>query len=59
MTGIGNGQESQIKEKRMGFFNNPLPGYLRGKNQLIYTVTFTALFSIVFLLVSLPFSHNS
>ena len=43
----------------MGFFNNPLPGYLRGKNQLIYTVTFTALFSIVFLLVSLPFSHNS
>lgn len=43
----------------MSFFNKPLPGYLRGKNQLIYTVTFTALFSIVFLLVSLPFSHNS
>lgn len=43
----------------MSFFNKPVPGYLRGKNQLIYTVTFTALFSIVFLLVSLPFSHSS
>ena len=42
----------------MSFFNKPLPGYLRGKNQLIYTVTFTALFSIVFLLVSLPFSQK-
>ena len=37
----------------------PLPDYFRGKNQLIYTVTFAALFSIVFLLLSLPFSHNS
>ena len=27
-----------------------LPEYLRGKNQLVYTVTFAALFSIVFLL---------
>ena len=36
-----------------------LPDYLRGKNQLVYTVTFAALFSIVFLLLSLPFSHNS
>ena len=36
-----------------------LPDYFRGKNQLIYTVTFAALFSIVFLLLSLPFSHNS
>lgn len=36
-----------------------LPAYLREKNQLIYTVTFAALFSIVFLLLSLPFSHNS
>lgn len=43
----------------MSFFNKPVPGYLRGKNQLIYTVTFTALFSIVFLLVNLPFSHSS
>ena len=36
-----------------------LPDYFRGKNQLIYTVTFAALFSIVFLLLSLPYSHNS
>ena len=36
-----------------------IPDYLRGKYQLIYTVTFAALFSIVFLLLSLPFSHNS
>jgi len=38
---------------------NQLPDYFRGKYQLIYTVTFAALFSIVFLLLSLPFSHNS
>ena len=44
---------------KMSFFNKTLPDYLRGKNQLIYTVTFTALFSVVFLLVSLPFSHSS
>ncbi len=43
----------------MSFFNKPLPDYLRGKSQLIYTVTFTALFSVVFLLVSLPFSRSS
>ena len=36
-----------------------IPDYLRGKYQLIYTVTFAAFFSIVFLLLSLPFSHNS
>lgn len=36
-----------------------IPDYFRGKNQLVYTVTFAALFSIVFLLLSLPFSHNS
>ena len=36
-----------------------LPEYFRGKHQLILTVTFAALFSIVFLLVSIPFSHNS
>lgn len=39
--------------------SKPLPDYFRGKNQLLYTVTFAALFSIVFLLLSLPFSHNS
>ena len=43
----------------MTFTSKQLPDYLRGKNQLIYTVTFAALFSIVFLLLSLPFSHNS
>ena len=36
----------------------PLPAFLRGKYQLIATVTFTAFFSVVFLLVSIPFSHN-
>ena len=43
----------------MGSLTNILPDYFRGKYQLIYTVTFAALFSIVFLLLSLPFSHNS
>ena len=37
----------------------PLPDYFRGKNQLTNTVIFAAFFSIVFLLLSLPFSHNS
>jgi len=36
-----------------------LPAYLREKYQLMGTVTFTALVSIVFLLVSIPFSHNA
>ena len=36
----------------------PLPAFLRAKYQLIATVTFTAFFSVVFLLVSIPFSHN-
>lgn len=43
----------------MGHLNKPLPAYMRGKTQLSQTVTFTALFSVVFLLVSLPFSHNN
>lgn len=43
----------------MGFLNKRLPDYLRGKSQLVNTVTFAVLFSIVFLLVSLPFTHNS
>ena len=43
----------------MASLTKQLPDYFRGKNQLIYTVTFAALFSIVFLLLSLPFSHNS
>lgn len=38
---------------------NKIPRYLLGKYQLIATVTFTAFFAIVFLLVSIPFSHNA
>lgn len=36
-----------------------LPDYFREKYQLIGTVTFTAFFSVVFLLLSIPFSHNA
>ena len=36
-----------------------LPFYLREKFQLIVTVTFTALLSLIFLLVSIPFSNNA
>ena len=35
-----------------------VPDYLLGKHQLVTTVTFAAFFSLVFLLLSLPFSHN-
>lgn len=38
---------------------DPLPKYLTGKYQLIATVTFAALFSLVFLLCSIPFAHNA
>lgn len=51
---------SLLSDKRiMASPSKNIPDYLRGKYQLIYTVTFAALFSIVFLLLSLPFSHNS
>ena len=36
-----------------------IPAYLLGKYQLIATVTFTVLFSLVFMLMSIPFSHNA
>lgn len=36
-----------------------IPSYLREKLQLISTVTFTALWSLVFILCSVPFSHNA
>lgn len=36
-----------------------IPSYLRDKYQLIATVTFTALWSLVFILCSIPFSHNA
>jgi len=39
--------------------NDQLPKYLLEKSQLVSTVTFTALFSIVFMLMSIPFSHNA
>ena len=35
------------------------PAFLLGKHQLVLTVTFTAFFSLVFLLVCIPFSHNA
>ena len=38
---------------------NHIPSFLRGKYQLIASVTFTALFSLVFMLVSIPYSHNA
>ena len=36
-----------------------IPDYLLGKSQLIATVVFTALFSLVFLTLCIPFSHNA
>ena len=38
---------------------NQIPAYFRAKYQLIASVTFTALFSLVFMLVSIPYSHNA
>ena len=42
-----------------GTGRNILPKCLREKRQMIDTVVFTALVSIVFLLFSIPFSHNA
>ena len=39
--------------------HDPLPKYLLGKYQLIATVTFTALFSLVFILCCIPFSRSA
>lgn len=39
--------------------SDQLPRFLLGKHQLILTVNFTAFFSLVFLLMSVPFSHNA
>ena len=36
-----------------------IPGYLLGQYQLVATVTFTAFFSLVVLMFSIPFSHNA
>ena len=38
---------------------NGIPAFLRDKYQLIGTVTFAALFAVVFLLVTIPFSNNA
>lgn len=43
----------------MSVLNRQLPRYLLSKNQLIWTVVFTALFSLVFILLSVPFSDNA
>lgn len=37
---------------------DPLPRYLLEKVQITSTVVFAALFSLVFMLISIPFSHN-
>lgn len=39
--------------------NDEIPKHLLGKFELISTVTFSVLFSLVFLLLSLPFTHNA
>ena len=36
-----------------------IPRYLLGKHQLTASVVFTALFSLVFILVSMPYTHNA
>ena len=38
--------------------NDKVPEYLLGKYQLLMTVNFTALFSLLFLIVSIPFATN-
>ena len=43
----------------MRSLKDQLPRFLLGKHQLIMTVMFAAFFSLVFLLVSIPFSHNA
>ena len=39
--------------------NDKIPDYLLGKSQLVATVMFTVLFSLVFLALSIPFSNNA
>jgi WD40 repeat protein len=39
--------------------SDQLPRFLLGKHQLTATVTFAAFWSIVFLVLSIPFSHNA
>ena len=42
----------------MSRFGEQVPGYLLGKQQLIATVAFTVLCSLVFLCLAAPFSDN-
>ena len=41
------------------FVDRQVPDYLLGKTQLVNTVLFTALFAIILLLLSLPFTNNA
>ncbi|MCR5326072.1 MAG: LytTR family transcriptional regulator [Bacteroidales bacterium] len=43
----------------MHSLSDQFPRVLLGKHQLVMTVLFAAFFSLVFLLVSIPFSHNA
>ena len=38
---------------------NKIPAYLVGKYEMILTCTFTAFFALLFMVSSIPFSHNS
>ena len=49
---------SHYKPEKM-LINNKLPKYLLGKYQLIGTVTFSVLFAIVYLNLSIPFSDTA
>lgn len=39
-------------------FSDTVPGYLLGKDRMVYTVTFTALFSIFLFVLTFPFSKG-
>lgn len=43
----------------MPFMKEQLPRYLLGKTQLVWTVTFTALFALVSILLWIPFADNA
>ncbi len=43
----------------MRSYRDQLPRFLLGKHQLIMTVNFAAFWSLVFLLISIPLSHNA
>lgn len=47
-----------VADFKRGIFA-PIPSFLRAKYQLIATVTFVTLFSLAFMLLSIPFSNNA